>query len=133
MKKALVDTCRQYDAQRLEHKEHNDCTVISLAAVTCGNYRLALNRMRLIGGRRHRKPALLQPVAEHLGFEEVKGIDWDNRITLKEFCEAHPRGRYWLAVRGHALAVIDGQIHDHALKPRRRVYAAWRFNQPQPE
>src|SRR5947207_9776266 len=50
----------------------------------------------------------------------------ENRISLERFCKAHPVGRYWVFVRGHALAVIDGVIHDHSHKPRRMVQTAYR-------
>lgn len=50
----------------------------------------------------------------------------DNRISLERFCREHPVGRYWVFVSGHALAVIDGVIHDHSHKPRRMVQRAYR-------
>lgn len=49
-----------------------------------------------------------------------------NRISLGEFCKRHPEGRYYVLVRGHALAVIGGIVHDCWHKPRRQVTGAWR-------
>lgn len=129
--KPLIDTYKIHNESRVKHDELNDCTVISLAAATCGSYTKAHARMRLFGQRPHRRPMHIHPVATALGFEEVGGIGWDNRVTLKDFCATHPVGRYWLCTRGHALAVIDGQIHDHKLAPRRMVYAAYRASEQQ--
>lgn len=53
-----------------------------------------------------------------------------NRISLKSFCEKHPVGRYWVGVSGHALAVIDGVVHDYKYGPRRQVTLAWRVYGP---
>lgn len=32
--------------------------------------------------------------------------------TIREFCEDHPKGRYILALSGHVVACIDGNIFD---------------------
>ena len=34
--------------------------------------------------------------------------------TLKKFIEDHPKGVYYLSSRGHAMALIDGQLVDTA-------------------
>lgn len=49
-----------------------------------------------------------------------------NSITLKKFLQKHDKGRYYLLVRGHALAVIDGVIYDHKEGLQRQVVGAWR-------
>lgn len=49
-----------------------------------------------------------------------------NRISLQKFVEKHKEGRYYVLVRGHALAVIDGVVYDHTEKPRREVVRAFR-------
>lgn len=49
-----------------------------------------------------------------------------NSVSLKKFLEKHNKGRYYVLVRGHALAVIDGMIYDHKEGLQRRVIGAWR-------
>jgi hypothetical protein len=48
-------------------------------------------------------------------------------VTLSQFVQRHPKGRYYVAVYGHALAVIDGIVHDWHPGNRRIVIAAWEF------
>lgn len=48
-------------------------------------------------------------------------------MTLSTFSKKYPRGKYYILVKGHALAVIDGEIVDHTDKPKRRVYYAWKI------
>ncbi|AAT69521.1 gp45 [Alphaproteobacteria phage PhiJL001] len=44
------------------------------------------------------------------------GEEWERRVrvkyTLKEFCEAHPRGVFLVSVPGHAFVVVHGQVWD---------------------
>lgn len=129
MKKPLVDIYPQYAACREAANETNDCTVVSLAFLMDWRYEKARTAMRVAGGRSERKPASLHAATSIMPqMDQILGICPDKGISLAEFCQAHPRGRYWVAVTGHALAVVNGQIHDHSHKPRRRVRAAWRVN-----
>jgi len=48
------------------------------------------------------------------------------RINLRKFCEKHNKGRYYILVRGHALCVKDGVVHDYKDGPRRFVTFAAR-------
>lgn len=47
-------------------------------------------------------------------------------MNLSTFSKKYPKGKYYILVKGHALAVIDGEIVDHTDKPKRRVRYAWR-------
>lgn len=48
-------------------------------------------------------------------------------MTLSTFAKKHPRGSYYILVKGHALSIIDGEIVDHTDRPKRRVYYAWKI------
>ena len=48
------------------------------------------------------------------------------RITLATFVRLNPTGNYIVHVRGHALAICDGVIHDWKESPRRVVKCYWR-------
>lgn len=126
MKEPFVDVYPRYEADRITRNEDNDCAVVSLAVLTGWHYGKAHTAMRMTAGRDERQPAHVYIAARHFGFERVKGISVVNRISLSEFCSAHPRGRYWVGVAGHALAVINGRVHDHTLGLRRRVSEAYR-------
>jgi hypothetical protein len=126
--KPLVEIYSRYDECRKALNETNDCTVTSLAFVMDWSYREAHSHMRSFAGRAvgGRAPMHMGALALN-ALSEVKGLCPDKGVTLGEFCKAHPVGRYWVNVTGHALAVINGQVHDHSLKPRRRVRYAWRI------
>lgn len=50
--------------------------------------------------------------------------------TLVSWVRDHPRGRYFVVVTGHALAVVDGVVQGlNPYKPRSRVQMAWRLLQ----
>lgn len=51
-----------------------------------------------------------------------------NYLTLNQFIKQHPTGSFIIATRQHAMALIDGVIHDTIPAPpnRKRIYYAWR-------
>jgi hypothetical protein len=51
------------------------------------------------------------------------------RWTLARFCAEHPRGVFYVLVRGHALAIIDGRAVDNGRisGARCRITGAWKF------
>jgi hypothetical protein len=50
----------------------------------------------------------------------------DRKMSLKTFCQHNPVGTFYVLVRGHVLAVIDGVITDRT-KAGKRVMYAWEF------
>lgn len=126
-----VDNWERYRQDRIAANESNDCTVISLATLMGWTYGKAHSFMRFFGGREDRRPASMYVAAANKSdtLSEVNGLCPDKGVTLGEFCKVHKRGRYWVNVTGHALAVIDGKIHDHSYSPRRRVRYAWRIQE----
>lgn len=124
------DNWKRYERERDENSESNDCTVISLATLFGWSYGEAQNTMRVAGGREYRGRASMHIAAKGIGsLVEVSGLCPDKGVTLGEFCKVHRRGKYWVNVTGHALAVIDGKIYDHSYSPRRRVRYAWRLEE----
>lgn len=45
--------------------------------------------------------------------------------TLAQFRKGHKTGRFIVFVRGHALALVNGTVHDWTPGPRRRVQMFW--------
>ncbi|QGK90348.1 hypothetical protein QE345_gp041 [Pseudomonas phage vB_PA45_GUMS] len=45
--------------------------------------------------------------------------------TLRQFAEENPEGRFWIAVKGHAIAIIDGVLYDHTNDKRRTIWHCW--------
>jgi hypothetical protein len=107
------------------------CTVVALANTMDSDYTTCYRYIQKVGGR------IKGRGLSHLGVENifknmqstvyVKGpYSRQDSITLNQFCKKHPKGRYYILVRGHALAIIDGDVYDHKLASRRRIIGAWR-------
>lgn len=129
-------------------KDSKDCAVRALANVSnMKTYPEFRNRMAELG-RRVNKGTPWKIINETYRESGVKQITlwgimgWKYRnyiphdcysakgITLKTFLMAHPVGRYVVMVRGHALAVVNGNIIDTAsIKSGRRVFATYYFGE----
>jgi hypothetical protein len=47
----------------------------------------------------------------------VKGSGWEHEgKTVKQFVLDHPTGAHYISTRGHAMAVINGKLHDSSGK-----------------
>jgi len=115
--------------------DRNCCTVLAWAAVFGCNVDKADKYLRRFG-RKWRKGMLTYEIEDALKhckrYKVVKGpYSSKKRVTLKRFTQEHSVGRYYVLVRGHALAVIDGVVVDHTDKPRRQVTGAYRVYSPQ--
>lgn len=126
-----VNNWPKYKEDRDRMKESRDCTVVSFCEVWGAPYNLAHEHLKRQFGRRNRRgasTALCREAIAKCPKTKMAYKSWDRpeRPTLKQFCENHPDGRYWVFVAGHALAVIDGVIYDHTHSPRRRVKFAFR-------
>ena len=54
-------------------------------------------------------------VVEHLKKHgmSIKGFGWEHEgKSVKKFVAEHPTGAHYIATRGHAMAVINGKLHD---------------------
>lgn len=50
----------------------------------------------------------------------VVEITYPTNLTLATFLDRHRTGRYIITVTGHAMAVVDGAVHDHH-QPRESI------------
>ena len=63
--------------------------------------------------------------ADH-DYKQPDGSMKTRAMNLATFAKKHPRGKFYILVKGHALTIIDGEIVDHTDKPKRRINYAWR-------
>lgn len=126
-KKQRIDIYADMRESSRARNETNDCTVFSLARALRITYDEAHDLMAK-AGREHRRGASMYAVQRLIEPGRLVEVDLprDYRITLAEFLEAHPIGRYWVGVTAHALVVENGRICDHSDGRRRRVDKAWR-------
>lgn len=110
-------------------KEDNDCTVKAFAVVFNTTYEKAHSHLKHHCGRQNRKGVIsrevLPPSLKRTKYK-VGPYSRANRISLKAFVEKHNEGRFYVCVRGHALAVVDGVVHDYKAGLRRQVTWAMR-------
>lgn len=125
-----VDYPEEYRVACRLLKEHNDCTVRAWANAFNAPY-LTSHAWLKKHGRRHRTGMTAEEVSKAMRacgktkivFGPYTG---DNRISVAAFCKKHPVGRYYVASRGHAFAIIDGIVHDGYHGPQRQIKFAAR-------
>lgn len=119
--------------ERILYRERNDCTVIAFAIVFKVTYAEAHKHMKERCGRMNRKGVIsktvLPPSLPDVRFR-VRSFNKEsgNATTLGRFIKDHPVGRYYVCVRGHALAVVDGVVYDYYYGPKRQVKWAMRVH-----
>lgn len=101
----------QCKEQVRRYRENGCCTVIALANTMDWSFGKAHRYMRKFGRRDCRGMALFEiaRVMQELGKE--RGDDCQD-MTINRFVKSHPKGSYYVLVRGHALAVVDGKVQD---------------------
>lgn len=118
-----------FSANTKAMKETNDCTVKAFAVVFDTTYEKAHAHLKVNCGRQNRKGIISRDVLSQSikkTKHKVGPYSKTNRITLGKFIEKHNQGRFYVCVRGHALAVIDGVIYDYKEGLRRQVTWAMR-------
>jgi hypothetical protein len=125
-------------------KDYNNCTVLALAATTGVSYDEAYDTARRSWNRLPNKGVRASVIGNYLSgvlgankmntkkVYHVKNRNEDVvcKMTVSTFAKEYPTGNYYVLVSGHALAIIDGKILDHAnllLKPKRIVKNAWKI------
>jgi len=109
--------------------EWNDCTVKAFAKVFNTTYEKAHSHLKNACNRKNKcgiHSSKVLPQSLKKTKHKVGPYTRENRIQLNKFCEKHPKGRYYVALCGHAIAVIDGVVYDHSDRPRRQVTWAMR-------
>lgn len=124
----------------------SDCAVRALASASGLSYKESLETMTDIGGYRvgggtpvrgvvrvmqtigakligaFGTTASAESVAKATGCVRYKGME------LEKFISLHKTGSYFVLVRGHATAIVDGELRDNGmLKAGVSVAVVWKF------
>ena len=99
------------------YRENACCTVVALACTLDWSFGKA-HRFMAKHGRQNRMgmrmcdwlPALREAALKD--GKKVQRVDDATGMTINRFVKTHPRGTYYVRVKAHALAVVDGQIQD---------------------
>ena len=119
------------ELQRERYRENNDCTVKAHAGAFNISYGRA-HRQLAKAGRRHRKGASLSDMAKAIEMQtgtpyasvirELGKNRKDERMSIKRFCQTHPKGVYIIASARHAICVRNGKLIDWTADgPQRRI------------
>ena len=112
-------------------KDTNNCTVVAIANAFNISYLIAdeiLNK----AGRKRKKGfhvhILMKYIRENTNLK-YKKIPLKKKITIRRFLEQNPIGRFVCVRRGHAFAVICGEVHDHSdtNKERQMIYSVYQI------
>jgi hypothetical protein len=126
------------------NKDYNNCTVLALAATTGVSYDEAFSIAQNVWNRKTKKGVRTSTLdsyfnlrlgAKKVNTKKVYHVKHSNKdvvckMTVGTFAKEYPKGNYYVLVSGHALAINDGKILDHAnllLKPKRIIKHAWKI------
>lgn len=108
MFKQNYDQCKE---QVSRYREDGCCTVISLANTMDWSFGKAHRHMQKFG-RKNRRGMSTFGIKDALGaLGKTMSTDY-NGMTINRFVKSHPKGSYYVLVRGHALAVVNGTVQD---------------------
>lgn len=91
--------------------EKDDCLVRALVVVTGMSYEDSYALCEL-AGRPPRKPWYVKSVvfaANTLGIN-FKKITLDRRMSASTFARMNPKGRFYVTMKGHCFAIVDGKV-----------------------
>lgn len=111
--------------------DKNNCTVVALSTVLGIDY----SKAKLFAekrGNRVRGRGLYDNQIEDMLFSlksyHVEKVKLSGKTYLDSFCNNNDIGRFYVLVRGHALAVINGVIYDHSYKGKRVIRKAYKIS-----
>lgn len=124
----------------VNYKDRNFCTVAALACTLDWSFGKAHRHMAKYGRKQGKgmfimqwRPAI-EEAAKKMGKRFTEGdyhrtADGRN-MTLSRFCKEYPRGTYYVQVRGHAVAIVDGVMHDWTADTagRRKILTSFKLH-----
>lgn len=123
----------------VNYKDRNFCTVAALAMTLDWSFGKAHRHMSKHGRKQGRgmfimawRPAI-EAAAKGVGKRFTEGdyhLRGDGRaMTLGRFCKEYPTGTYYVQVNRHAVAIVDGVMHDWTADTagRRKIITAFKL------
>ena len=125
----------------VNYKDRNFCTVAALAMTLDWSFGKAHRHMAKAGRKTGRgmfvsvwRPAI-QAAAEGTGKRFLEGdyhrLPDGRAMTLKRFCKEYPTGTYYIQVNRHAVAIVDGVMHDWTAETagRRKIITSFKLGE----
>jgi hypothetical protein len=115
-----ADEAYEYAASKWKRKRYKGVpTITMLQSFPCAE---GFSQAKEVMGR-----DVIRVKAEQ-DYKQPDGSIKTRSMTLSTFAKKFKRGKFYILVQGHALAVIDGEIVDHTDKPKRRIRYAWKVD-----
>lgn len=95
--------------------EKNDCTVRAVSIAYQISYEEAHAKLKAFGRKDgHGCHYFAKFMNKNMPTTLAITRGWKEKSlgTINKFCKENPKGRFILRIRGHALAVVDGIVHD---------------------
>lgn len=106
-------------------QEFNDCVVRALSIAYCAPYAEIHEELRKLGRKTGKGFSTAFAMCKR-SFVWHKSQS-ELHMTVGRFLREHPVGHYVITVKGHAMGVVDGVIHDKGMyRPNRHVLNAWK-------
>lgn len=110
--------------------EKLDCTVRAFAIATGMTYGDAHTVIKREGRKdRHTvwfRTIIRKSLSARIWNGKMFDEQHDTEMTIGQFVNMHPTGRYLIEIRSHVVAMIDGTIYDITPpRPKQKVIAAW--------
>ena len=125
----------QVNAESIKFKENNDCTVIAATIVTGASYAEVHKRFKNAGRKKGRGTydPMQREVLEQLG---AKIDEWEprkkngGRYSVRTIGKVLHTGKHYVFIKRHALAVVDGEVHDWSNGRLHEVEKVWTITMP---
>jgi AbrB family looped-hinge helix DNA binding protein len=108
-------------------REKRDCTVRALAVCSGKTYDECLDIMASVGRKKNKGIPFVMVAQQVASLAGIKLKQVKRSGTLTSFLRKFPQGTYYVTIRGHAMAIKDGIVHDLVKpKPYCMIRKAWR-------
>lgn len=125
----------------VNYKDRNFCTVAALACTLDWSFGKAHRHMAKHGRKNGHgmyesdwAPAIAEAAIKagkrFVPYRDIYTAQFSaNGKTLKRFCKDNPKGTFYVKVRGHAVAIVDGVMHDWTADTagRRKIISAYKL------
>lgn len=108
--------------------EKNDCVVLAVSEVESIPYHEAYDKVFLSAHRGFRKGAYIKTYVKDKAYTNCMPQSGNYKLTLREVVWTHREGRFIVCNCSHAMALIDGTIHDLSEpKWRSEIQEIWKY------
>lgn len=147
--------------QKAKMNDNNSCTVLALKSVSGWTEEQCYQTLKALGRKDNKgfdicetiglynelthngktlkwtciNPETMKPKEEEISYyDSYRTEDW-KPMTLKRFALANPKGVFYVVVRGHALAIVNGVIVDNvdSSGDRRPIQCVWKIKGGSPK